>query len=434
MRRAPRLAAPLGRALCAASRRRGASLALALVWLGSAACSVQTAEREPGPTVILVSLDGFPARLLDPAVSPTIARLAAQGVHAPDGIVPVFPTKTFPNHYSIVTGLYTEHHGIVSNSMYDPVFDASFSLGDRAAVSDGRWWGGEPLWVTVETQGRIAGTYFWPGSEAEIGGVRPTYWKQFDGSVPNSARVREVLSWLDLPDDRRPSFITTYFSDVDSEIHRHGVGSAEGKQAMARVDAAVAELVAGLEARGIADQVNLVITADHGMADIAPDRVIFLDDYIDLASVRVSDWSPVAAIWPQEGDEEAVYRALTTAAMPWRVYRKGEIPERFHYRAHRRIAPIIAIADEGWSITTRDAFRIARFQGATHGYDHELASMRALFVARGPAFATGRTVAPFTNIHLYELLAAVLGVVPAANDGSLDSVRTVLRVRPGATP
>ncbi len=390
-------------------------------------CGARGATGRLAPTVVLISLDGFASRFLDSAVTPTLARLAAEGVSASDGMVPVFPTKTFPNHYTIVTGLYAEHHGIVANAMYDPVFDATFSLSDRHAVADGRWWGGEPLWVTAESQGQRTAPLFWPGSEAEIKGVRPTYWKPYEGSLADHDRVATVLSWLDLPPARRPTFVTLYFSDVDSEVHRHGPDGSEARGALRRVDAALGQLVEGLEDRGIADQVNLVVVADHGMATTAPDRVIFLDDYLDLATVRVSDWSPAAAIWPAAGAEEAVVRALRAAPVPWAVYRRGEIPARFHYRHHRRIAPVLVVASEGWSITRRAGFRPARYAGADHGYDNALPSMRALFVARGPAFASGVTVPPFQNIHLYELMAAVLNLSPAPNDGSLDSVRVMLR-------
>lgn len=398
----------------------------AALLLGVVAAPAAAQQPSP-PTLILISLDGFAARLFDPALAPTLARLAAGGVHAPDGMVPVFPTKTFPSHYSIVTGLHPERHGIVANTMYDPAFDAWFRITDRAAVRDTRWWGGEPLWVTAERQGRTAAPFFWVGSEAEIGGTWATYWRPFDDGVSHRERVTQILAWLDLPPPERPAFLTLYFSDVDTELHRHGVESPEGRAAIRRVDAAIGELVAGLEVRGLYDAVNLVIVADHGMADTSPERVIFLDDYIDLAGVRVSDWTPVAAVWPLDGDGEAIYRALTAASAPWVVYRKAEMPDRLHYRDHRRIAPIIAVADEGWSIARRRGFRPERFVGATHGYDNALPSMRALFLARGPAFRRGLTVAPFQSVHLYELMAAVLRLEPAPNDGSLDSVRVMMR-------
>lgn len=409
-------------------RRAGTYSVLVLVGLFVLCRPVERAPNDqPRPTVILISLDGFAARFLSLGETPTLARLSRDGVYAPDGMVPAFPTKTFPNHYSIVTGLYAEHHGIVSNNMYDPVLDATFRLSDPDDVRDGRWWGGEPLWVTAENQGQVTASFFWVGTEAPIGGVRPTFWKPYDASVPNADRVQQVLEWLELPEGERPTFITLYFSDVDWETHGHGVGSPEMHAALRRVDAAISQLLEGLEERGLADRVNIVVVSDHGMVNTSPDSAIFLDDYIDLSAVRVSDWNPVAALWPDDEDEEQVYRALADGHERWRVYRKAEIPERFHYRDHRRIAPIIAIASEGWSIGTRARFDPERLTGATHGYDNELLSMRALFIALGPAFRSGLSVEPFQSIHIYELLCAVLGLEPAANDGSLDSVRVMLR-------
>jgi predicted AlkP superfamily pyrophosphatase or phosphodiesterase len=347
-------------------------------------------------------------------------------------LVPVFPTKTFPNHYSIVTGLSAEHHGIVSNNMYDPEFDATFSLGDRDAVRDPRWWEGEPIWVTAELQGVTTAAFFWPGTEAPIKGIQPTHWKVYDDDVPNGERVRQVLAWLELPEPTRPRLVTLYFSSVDHAVHRFGLESAEALAAMASVDSALAVLVHGLERRGLRDRVNLVVVSDHGMAATSPDRLIFLDDAVDLAAVRVSDWSPVAALWPAPEQEEQVVRGLRAASTHWRVYRKAEIPERFHYREHRRIAPVIAVADEGWEITTRERFTWSpdSWSGATHGWDPELPSMQALFVAAGPAFAEGLVVPAFQNVHIYELLCAVLRLEPAPNDGSVDSVRVMLRRSP----
>lgn len=411
------------------ARRTRRLLPLGILVLGVAvllATRMGARAAEERPVVVLISLDGFAARFLDSAITPTLARLAREGVHAPEGMVPIFPTKTFPNHYTIVTGLYAEHHGIVSNSMYDPAFDATFSLGDRDAVTDGRWWEGEPIWVTAERQGQVAAAFFWPGTDAPIHGVRPTYWRSYDGGVPNAARVDQVLAWLALPEAERPQFVTLYFSDVDGEVHDHGTDAPEARAAMAQVDRAVGRLVEGLRSRGQLDAVNLVIVSDHGMANTSSDRVLFLDDAVDLSRVRVSDWNPVAAVWP-EGDVDPVYRALVAASDRWSVYRKADIPARYHYRDHRRIPPIVVVADEGWSIARRRGFRPEGYEGATHGWDNQLPSMRAVFIARGPAFKTGLELRPFENVHLYELLCSVLGLTPASNDGRLDSVQVVLR-------
>jgi predicted AlkP superfamily pyrophosphatase or phosphodiesterase len=380
------------------------------------------------PTVILISIDGFRYDYWEKVKAPTLRQLAATGVRA-KALIPAFPTKTFPNHYTIVTGLYPEHHGIVANTMYDPEFDAKFSMSNRPAVQDGRWWGGEPLWVTAEKQNQISGILFWPGSEAEILGVRPKYWKIYDEDFPNTARVDTILAWLNLPSQRRPTFFTLYFSDVDHAGHDTGPHSREVKTAILEVDAILGRLVQGLQARGIFDRVNIIIVSDHGMTEVTSDHVIYLDDYLDLEKVEVIDWNPVVALRPRTMNEDEIYQALVKAHPRLRVYRKGEIPARLHYNHHRRIMPVIGIADDGWKIS-RHGMRNTRegvYTSGEHGYDNALPAMRAIFIARGPAFKSGLVVAPFQNIHIYSLICAILKLQPARNDGNLDSVRAMLR-------
>jgi predicted AlkP superfamily pyrophosphatase or phosphodiesterase len=389
------------------------------------ACSRSTA---PAQTVILIGLDGFGWDALGVRETPNLHALSAQGVRA-EWLVPVFPTKTFPNHFSIVTGLYAERHGIVSNTMFDPAFGERFSLGNRDAVQDGRWWEGEPVWVTAEKAGLITAAYFWPGTEAEIRGIRPSHWRPYVDDAPHDERVDQVLAWLDLPDGVRPGLITTYFEDADEAAHTFGVGAPETQAAIRTIDRSIGRLVRGLEERGMRSRVNMLFVSDHGMASRSRDRVIFLDDFVDLADVDVIDWSPAAAIRPRAGREEEVYDRLHGAHPSLQVYRKAEIPERWHYRDHRRIQPILAVADEGWVISTREYFatRPDAYRGATHGYDNAAQTMQATFIAVGPAFARGVVVPPFQNIHVYALLCYLLGIEPAPNDGSLDSVRVLLR-------
>ncbi|NBC18328.1 MAG: alkaline phosphatase family protein, partial [Bacteroidetes bacterium] len=345
-----------------------------------------------------------------------------------EGLISAFPTKTFPNHYTIVTGLYPEHHGIIANNMYDPVFDASFSLGNREAVSDGRWWGGEPIWVTAQQQGLRSATLFWPGSEAVIQGHRPTYWLPYDGDMPGAARVAQVLDWLDRPADERPSFLTLYFSRVDSKGHWYGPDSDSTAQAIAEVDRYLGMLVDGLEARDLLGRMHLLVVSDHGMIATSSERVILLDDYIDLDDVQVVDWNPVVMLRPEPGREDSVYAALRQAPH-LTVHRKSEMPDRLHFDAHRRIPPIIGIADEGWVITTRARYeeRPERYDGGTHGYDPQLRSMHGLFLGHGPAFDAGAVVEPFENVHLYNLMADLLDLRPAPNDGDATVARRLLR-------
>jgi predicted AlkP superfamily pyrophosphatase or phosphodiesterase len=398
-------------------------LVLLLPGLTSSAPVERNSAIFPDQTVLLIGLDGFHPSYLERPASRHLRELAEQGVRA-RWLVPVFPTLTFPNFYSIATGLYPEHHGIVSNTIKDTSL-GRFSLRDRAAVQDPRWWGGEPIWVTAVKQGKRAATYFWPGSEAPVGGVHPTYYKLFDAAVPDSARVRQVLDWLSLPEDQAPSLITLYLGDVDEAGHRFGPGAPETDSAIAAVDSAVGALMLGIKQRSLSGRVNLIVVSDHGMAEVAPDHFVYLDDFIDTRSVDLVDLGPIVSLSAPSGTEE-VYRRL--ARVPHlRVYRKNEIPAAFHYRASPRIQPIVAVADESWMVVTRrSASRNQRPPRGMHGYPPELASMRAVFLASGPAFARGAVVAPFRNIHIYDLIADVLGLTPAANDGSLDSVSAAL--------
>ena len=395
---------------------------LCLVCLILAGATGASAQSESS-TVILIGLDGFHPGYLERPHSRHLRELARAGVRA-RSLIPVFPTLTFPNFYTMATGLYPERHGIVSNTMVDSTL-GRFSLRDRAAILDPRWWGGEPIWATAVRQGKRAATFFWPGSDVAIGGVRPTWYKIFDAAVPNAHRVTQVLDWLSLPADRAPSLVTVYFGDVDDAGHRYGPDAPETDAAITRVDSAVGAIMKGLKQRGLEERVNLVIVSDHGMAKVEPGRLIYLDDIVDPATVNIVDLASVLSLSPRPGAADTVYRAL--ARVPHlRAYRKQDMA-RYHYGNHARIPEIVAVADEGWLVTTRGLAAIrSRLTRGAHGYPPETLSMQAIFLARGPGFKKGVTVPPFQNIHLYALLAHLLSVTPVPNDGSLDSVRSVL--------
>jgi predicted AlkP superfamily pyrophosphatase or phosphodiesterase len=379
-------------------------------------------------SLVLISIDGFRADYIHRSEAANLRAVAEGGVRA-EWMTPVFPSKTYPGHYTMVTGLWPERHGVVANTMRDSAIGYKFEIGNRRAVTDPRWWAAEPIWVAVERQGRRAAAFFWPGTETAIDGVRPTWWRRYDGSVPNAERIRQLLAWLSLPPDSAPALVTTYFGDVDRAGHDHGPDAPETNAAIARVDSAIGALVAGIGARGLGGKVNLVLVSDHGMAPVSRERTIYLDDYLDLRDVDVIDWSPVAALAPRGAiDAESLYRALHGRHPRLAVYRREAVPERYHYRAHPRIAPVLAVADDGWLVSSRrrDAAS-ARDERGSHGYDPALPSMRALFVAQGPAFRSGAVVAPFGSVHVYALLCEVLGLRPAPHDGALDSVRAVLR-------
>jgi predicted AlkP superfamily pyrophosphatase or phosphodiesterase len=380
---------------------------------------VLTAQQQ---SVVLVSIDAFKAEYLDSFPLPNLRALAARGVRA-RWMQPSTPTLTFPNHYTVVTGLHPAKHGIVNNTMVDPADGARFSLGDTLAVTNSRWWEGEPIWVTAERQGVRAASFFWPGSEAEIGGHRPTFWKRYDDPFPNAARVDTVLTWLSRTDSLRPRMITMYFSIVDHEGHEHGPWSREARAAAIAVDSVIGRLMQGIERRGLSTTVNVVVVADHGMAHTPPESHVVLDDYFPPDSLEVVTLSPFLSATPRNGDvASAIARLRRVPHLA--VFHRDSTPAHWHYRGHPRIPPIVGVMDEGWTLTAR-----GRRPGpaGSHGFDAMSPSMRASFIAAGPAIVRGRVIAPFSNIHVYELLAAILGVRPAPNDGSLDSLRVILR-------
>lgn len=340
------------------------------------------------PTVLLVSIDGFRWDYFDKAETPNFDMLVGNGVKA-ESLIPPFPSETFPSHYTIATGLYPAHHGIVGNYFYDPQLDRVFSMRDRDALEDPMWWGGEPIWVTAEQQGQTAATLFWVGSEAPVKDVQPTYWKRYDGSLMHDERIDQVLQWLDLPADKRPTFLTCYFSLVDSVGHRFGPDSMNMEEAVATIDADLGDLIEGLRERGLFDEINMIIVSDHGMAKLYPQQVIYLDDYIDMDDIRFVHWNGLD-LWPEAGKEVKVFQALTGAHPQLKMYRRNDIPERLHYRDGARVPPLLGLIEEGWTVSTRNSFH--RVKEGGHGYDPRYGSMHGIFIAHGPAFEKGKQV------------------------------------------
>jgi predicted AlkP superfamily pyrophosphatase or phosphodiesterase len=392
------------------------------------ACAGRAPEVPPpaggfGTTVLLISIDGFRWDYLDRGLTPNLSRLAREGVRA-EALVPVFPTKTFPNHYTIVTGRYPARHGIVGNVLTAPDIGRRLSLFDPEAVRDSSFYLAEPIWVTAERQGRRTAPLFWPGSEAPIGGVLPSYALPFDGKMPDTAKIGWMLERLELPPEQRPVFLTLYFSLVDDAGHEYGPDAPPTDTAIGLADVLIGRVMAGLEGIGRRD-VNVVVVSDHGMASTGPDRVIWLDEYVAEDAMEVDEMNTLLTAWPALGLEDSVHRALERASH-LTVYRRGELPERFRLEGPR-VAPIVAVADEGWTITRRTAEEPApNIILGNHGYDDALPSMGALFIARGPAFQRGLRVPSFRNIHVYPLIAEVLGIDPVETDGSLDTLRAAL--------
>jgi predicted AlkP superfamily pyrophosphatase or phosphodiesterase len=382
------------------------------------------------PTVILVSIDGFRPDYLEKYQPPTLNKLAREGTRA-KFMTPSFPTKTFPNHYAIATGLYPENNGIVENNIYD--FGTTFGMSKKEEVQNGRWWLGEPIWITAEKQGQHAAAMFFPGSEAEIKGFRPTFWKEYQHELPHEPRVDQVLSWLDLPREKRPTFLTLYFDDVDTQGHRHSPDSPETRDAVLKVDKAIARLMDGLKARKIDRKANVIIVSDHGMAALDQRNAVVFDEYVDLELAERILWTgEIVQIFPKEGRLEEMTDALRKVEHGW-CLPKAEIPARLHYSTGSRVAPIVCSADEGWMYTSREYYErvkkhddFGKITGA-HGYDNKYESMHAVFIGHGKAFRKHKIVEGFPNVDVYELMCKILHLKPAPNDGNFERVRKMLR-------
>jgi len=395
-----------------------ASLAMAL------GASAVEAQQRP---VILIGIDGFRADYLDRGVTPTLSGLAAEGVRADGGMKPSFPSVTFPNFYTLVNGLHPDNHGLVYNTMRDPGLPGrTFTLRNRAEVMDRVWYDdGEPIWVTAEKAGLRTATMFWPGSEAPINGVRPSYWLPFEQTVPSLARVNILLGWFTLPVEERPRLATLYFDIVDTAGHRFGPGTPETDAALSEVDTAVAALLTGLEARGIV--ADLVIVADHGMAAVSGERLVFLDDYIDVSAVQITGEGPVATLDPLPGREADVEARLLGRHEHMECWRKGDMPARLAYGRHPRVPALVCLAETGWMIGTRARTDPARIRGGAHGYDNAAPEMRALFIGHGPAFARGVVVPDMDSVDVQPLLGRLLGLVVPSGDGRAGDTAAALR-------
>jgi len=364
------------------------------------------------PVTILISIDGFRADYLDRGITPNLSRLAADGARGK--LRPSFPTKTFPNHYAIVTGKRPDNNGITGNNMIDPRRPGvKFSLGDPKQALDPFWWDeAEPAWITAGKMGVRSATMFWPGSEVAIHENRPPDWLRYDEHVDYAQRVNTVLDWMRRPAEIRPAFVTLYFEAVDDAGHEFGPDSAEVNAAIAGVDARIGDLVAGLAAMG--QPVKLLVVADHGMRAIDAARVIQLAEMIDLPSIVAVETGPYAAIEPAAGTDNRVYDALLKPHDHMKCNRREDLPKRLHYGRNPRVAAIICIAEPGWSILAGPPTWPVK--GGAHGYDNQDPEMLALFVASNAGLSGD--VGTVDNIEVYPLLMHLIGVAPLPSDAA----------------
>lgn len=380
---------------------------------------------------ILVGLDGFRWDYDRMVPMPNLGRLAEHGVRA-EGLIPGYPSKTIPNFYSLATGLYPGHHGMIANTILDPATGRRFERSDRAAVVDPMWWGGDPIWNLVGRSGRRTAVMLWAGAEAPIGGRHPDYWREFDDSIPGDERIDQLLTWLDLPPAQRPSFLAVYLQEADRAAHYFGPGSPQTRDAIAATDAQIGRLIAGLEQRGRFAAANIILVSDHGMAETRQDRTIVVDDYLEPSDGTIVDINPTLGVAPAPGREEAVYAKLSRAHPNLTIYRRAETPEHWRFRDQPRVPALTGVADEGWVVIRRsEAATYWRRSpiGGQHGYDPRLPSMRGIFVAAGPAFRQGTVVPAFENVHVHTIIAMASGLTPRPNDGDPAIARRVLRTR-----
>ena len=384
--------------------------------------------------VILVGIDGLRDDAIDrfADAAPNLRALAEAGLRA--AMIPAMPSVTFVNFYSIATGLHPDRHGVVSNAAHSRALARTMRRADHPQAE---WWGGEPIWSTAEKQGVRAAAMFWLGSEAEIAGARPSFWSAYDHQKPFPERTAQVLAWLALPESERPRFITLYFHAVDSAAHAFGVGSPEEKAAIAAVDAEIGALLAGIAAAGLEDRAHVVVVSDHGMTNVPAGNIVHVDDFLSLDGVYIPEFegpdgagvAPLAHVFAETTDTDEIHAALAGRHPAMTAYRREDLPARWRMNHPDRTGDVVLVAEPGWLLWGRTL--VSRYAGGPpkgmHGYDRHHPEMRAAFIARGPRLCGGCRAEPFDNVAVYGLVAEILGLEPAPNDGDPAAIRALLR-------
>jgi predicted AlkP superfamily pyrophosphatase or phosphodiesterase len=374
--------------------------------------------------VLLVSLDAFRWDYPQIYNTPNINKIATEGVKA-DRLIPSFPTVTFPNHYTIATGLYPDHHGLIDNNFVAPDLGLSYRMSDRAAVENPSFYGGEPIWITAERQGAKAASFFWVGSEAPVGGQHPTYWKKYDGTISFEARIDTVVKWFSYPREKRPELVTLYFDEPDATSHRFGPKSPQTEKIVTRLDSLIGVLRLKLSTLPYSRRINLILLSDHGMGAVSRDRYINLKDIVpDRMIASVSGGNPVYFINPAEGKTDSVLLLLKgkTGLNAWK---KSDLPARFHFGTNPRIPQVVVLADSSWSLGIRPDPSSVR--GGAHGYDNADSDMFAIFYATGPAFKKNYKFHELNNTDIYGMICRILRLKPAPNDGNPEDYNKILR-------
>jgi predicted AlkP superfamily pyrophosphatase or phosphodiesterase len=381
--------------------------------------------------VVVLSLDAFRWDYPSMYRTPNLDRLAKSGCRA-ESLKPGYPTKTFPNHYAIATGLYPDHNGIVQNSFRDPQLDRVFRMGDRSAVEDSIFWEGEAIWETAEKQGVKTASYFWVGTETNEY-FRPGIRKIYEDGFPYRQQIDSVFSWLSLPEETRPSLILFYFDEPDKTSHEFGPVSRETGRVVARLDRLVGILMSGLARleRKYDLQTDLIILSDHGMGHVPGGNQVYLSDALDLKRIRhIDGGNPVLALDPEPSYLDEAYRRLRSTPH-LKVWKRGELPWHYHYGTHVRIPELIVEADSAYGVEIRrrrdSPGKQVRYSLGMHGYDPDNKDMHGIFYASGPSFKRGHVQPTFENVNIYELLARLLEITPVKTDGDLRKVQGILK-------
>jgi predicted AlkP superfamily pyrophosphatase or phosphodiesterase len=379
--------------------------------------------------VIMISFDGFRWDYPNRGLTPNLDFINENGVHALS-LKPCFPSKTFPNHYSIVTGLYPENHGIIANDFANMNTRQKYSLWDTTAKNDSKWYKGEAIWETAKRQGVITASYFWPGSELNIDYRRPDYTENFVYTRSYDERINGAIKWLQLPLDKRPHLIMLYFDATDTSGHNYGPNSKEVNQSIAFEDSLIGKLFLGLKKLNLLDSCNVIVVSDHGMTELSSDRVINIDKLLSGFHFKTSDKGPMKFIYPDEAEKNEVYNTLKNSEQNFKVYWKKDIPDHLHYKSNPLVSEMVVIADLGYSLFDgKDIEKYSKhFPPGNHGYDPSYLDMHGIFYAIGPDFKQGYTCGTLNNIDIYPLLAKVLGIFPNNNiDGNMNNIEFLLK-------
>lgn len=372
------------------------------------------------PYLVLVSIDGFNWNYLDRYPTPNLDRLIATGSKA-DRLIPVYPTLTFPNHYSIATGLYPARHGIVANSFPDEERDRWYFIHDRNTVEDPLFYSGEPIWVTAETQGMVSAAFYFVGTEAAIHGVSPSHWRSFDDDVPGEDRVDQVLEWMSLPRNSRPHLFTLYFEDVDDHSHRHGTGSDENIEAIRRVDSYIGRLLDGIEKLPYQDRVNIIVVSDHGQGSYIEDQQPFITgDHVNLDEMTVVEGGSYLFMHFDSADSQRAQDIVEKINSQWRhgkAYLPATAPGNWKVNDSSRFPDVMLIPDQGYAVLS-SIEKAGKIDAGDHGWPPESPDMHGIFIASGPDIRAGVNLGAIRNVDIYPLMTSILALTPAtALDG-----------------